>query len=123
MRRWTVPFTFLMFGLLLVCATTASAQTSPDFLFSKPRGTVGMRTGWMFASANSDLFFFVQDHLTVERKDFNAPAIGIDMDFALTPRASIVAGFDFSKSSKDSEYRDLVDNQRLPITQTTSLRR
>jgi hypothetical protein len=122
MRRWTAPFTPLAFGLLLVCATTASAQTPPDFLFGRPRGTVGMRTGWMFASANSDLFTFVQDHLTVERKDFNAPAIGIDMDFALTPRASIVAGFDFSKASKDSEYRDFVDNQRLPITQTTSLR-
>ena len=113
MRRWPAPLTPLAFGLLLVCATTASAQTSPDFLFGRPRGTVGMRSGWMFASANSDLFRFVQDHLTVERKDFNAPAIGIDVDFALSPRASIVAGFDFSKASKDSEYRDFVDNQRL----------
>jgi hypothetical protein len=33
-----------------------------------------------------------------------------------------VIGFDFSKTSVDSEYRDFVDNQRLPITQTTSLR-
>ncbi len=122
MRRWTALFTPLVVGLLLVCATSASAQTSPDFLFGRPRGTVGMRTGWMFASANSDLFTDIQDQFTVERKDFNAPAVGIDMDFAITPRASIVAGFDFSKSSKNSEYRDFVDNDRLPITQTTSLR-
>ena len=122
MRRWTVPSPSLAFALLLVCATTAAAQTSPDFLFGRPRGTVGVRSGWMFASASSDLFTDIQDQLTVERKDFNAPAIGIDMDFALTPRASLVAGFDFSKSSKDSEYRDFVDDQRLPITQTTSLR-
>jgi hypothetical protein len=31
-------------------------------------------------------------------------------------------GFDFSKASKNSEYRDFVDDRRLPITQTTSLR-
>ena len=122
MRRWTVPFTLGAFALLLICTTSASAQTSPDFLFGKPRGTVGVRSGWMFASANSDLFTDIQDQFTVERKDFNAPAVGIDMDFALTPRASIVAGFDFSKSSKNSEYRDFVDNDRLPIMQTTSLR-
>ena len=48
---------------------------------------VGVRSGWMFASANSDLFTFVQDHLTVDRKDFNAPAIGVDVEVAMTPRA------------------------------------
>jgi hypothetical protein len=109
-------------ALLLLCTTSASAQTSPDFLFGKPSGMVGMRTGWMFASANSDLFTFVQEQLTVDRKDFNAPALGVDLEMAVSPRVSILGGFDFSKSSKDSEYRNFVDNQRLPIAQTTSLR-
>jgi hypothetical protein len=112
----------LVFALFLCSVATAAAQTSPDFLFGRPRGTVGMRTGWMFASANSDLFTDIQDQFTLERKDFNAPAIGIDLDFAVTPRLSVVGGFDFSKASKNSEYRDFVDDQRLPITQTTSLR-
>lgn len=105
-----------------LCAVPASAQTSPDFLFGKPKGTVGVRSGWVFARANSDLFTFVQDQLTVDRKDFNAPAVGLDVDFAVTPRTSVVFGFDFSKATKDSEYRHFVDNRRLPITQTTSLR-
>jgi opacity protein-like surface antigen len=103
-------------------AAPASAQTSPDFLFGKPRGTLGMRSGWVFARANSDLFTFVENQLTVDRKDFNAPAIGVDLDLALTPRTSAVLGVDFSKASKASEYRDFVDNRRLPINQTTSLR-
>jgi len=64
----------------------------------------------------------VQQHLTVDRKDFNAPAIGMDVEFWLTPRASIVGGFDWSQASKDSEYRDFVDNRRQPIQQTTRLR-
>ncbi len=108
--------------LLAVSAGPAAAQPSPDFLFGSPNGMIGFRSGWVFASADSDLFQFVQRTLTVDRKDFNAPAIGVDVEFALTPRASVVTGFDFSQASKDSEYRDFVDNQRLPITQTTRLR-
>jgi hypothetical protein len=120
-QRFPASLTVLAL-LILCCAAPASAQSSPDFLFGKPSGTVGIRGGWVFASANSDLFRFVQDQLTVDREDFNAPAIGLDVDFALTPRASVVVGFDFSKASHDSEYRDFVDNRRLPINQTTSLR-
>ena len=108
--------------LFTLSAAPAAAQPSPDFLFGKPKGTVGIRSGWLFASADSDLFAFVQDHLTIDRKDFNAPAIGLDVDLAVTPRTSVVVGFDFSKASKDSEYRDFVDDRRLPITQATTLR-
>ena len=66
-------------ALALACACSrcrpapCRAQSSPDFLFGSPKGMIGVRSGWMFASANSDLFTFVQDHLTVDRKDFNAP--------------------------------------------------
>ena len=124
MRRWFPVSVVLAFALLVLSTAPAVAQTvnSPDFLFGKPRGTVGVRSGWVFASAKSDLFDFVGDQLTLDRKDFNAPAIGVDVDVVRTPRASIVAGFDFSKASKDSEYRDFVDDRRLPITQSTSLR-
>jgi hypothetical protein len=106
---------------LLAFPALARAQSSPDFLFGSPNGMIGVRTGWLFSSANSDLFTFVQRHLTVDRKDFNAPAIGVDVEMAINPRLSAIGGFDFSQASKDSEYRDFVDNQRLPITQTTTL--
>lgn len=112
--------------LLLAFAVPCRAQTadlqSPDFLFGRPHGTVAIRSGRMMARAGSDLFTFVQDQLTVSRKDFNAPAVGVDLDMAITPRASFVAGFDFSRSLANSEYRHLVDNNRLPIKQTTGLR-
>jgi opacity protein-like surface antigen len=106
--------------LLLAAARPCSAQ-SPDFLFGQPHGTVAVRGGWMTARAGSDLFTFVQDQLTVDRHDFNAPAVGVDLDLALTPRASAVAGFDFSGSTANSEYRKYVDNDRLPIRQVTQL--
>ena len=119
--RHSRPAIAAAFALLALCPALASAQPSPDFLFGSPKGMIGVRSGWVFASANSDLYTFVQRHLTVDRKDFNAPAIGVDVEAAVTPRLSAVVGFDFARTSKNSEYRDFVDNQRLPITQTTRL--
>jgi hypothetical protein len=111
-------YSFLCF---LAVARPCSAQ-SPDFLFGRPHGTVAIRTGRMMPRASSDLFTFVQDQLTINRKDFNAPAVGLDLDIAISPRATAVAGFDFSRSQTASEYRNFVDNNRLPISQTTELR-
>ena len=119
--RHSGPAIALAFALLGFHPLPAAAQSSPDFLFGKPNGMIGFRSGWLFASANSDLFTFVQEHLTVDRKDFNAPAIGVDVEIAAAPRISAIAGFDYSRASKSSEYRDFVDNLRLPIQQTTRL--
>ena len=122
MTRLSSPQILILAIGALSFTSPATAQDSPDFLFGPPSGMIGVRTGWLMASADSDIFRFVQQHLTVDREDFNAPAFGVDLELAMTPRASAVVGFDFSKTSKDSEYRDFVDNQRLPISQTTSLR-
>ena len=113
-------------GVVLLMATSAAAQDpssrpSPDFLFGAPRGSIGVRGAWVFASANSDLFDFVQQHLTVDKKDFNAPLIGIDASIAITPRLDVTFGAEFSRASKGSEYREFVDNLHLPINQETTL--
>jgi hypothetical protein len=108
----------------VLCAALASPvhAQNPDFLFGKPKGAVAFRSGWFFARAGSDLFRFVQDQLTVEKKDFNAPAMAFDIDVPVKSQLSAIAGFEFNGSSTNSEYRNFVDNNRLPITQTTTLR-
>ena len=121
MIRHFGPALALACAVLVLSPVPVRAQPSPDFLFSSPKGMIGFRSGWLFSSANSDLFTFVQDHLTVDRKDFNAPAVGMDVEMAMTPRLSAIGGFDYARTSKDSEYRDFVDDLRLPITQTTRL--
>ena len=110
--------------VLLAGVLPCRAQTAPhaDFLFGRPHGTIAIRSGRMMARAGSDVFTFVQDQLTVNRKDFNAPTVGMDLDIAITSRATAVAGFDFNRSVTHSEYRHLVDNNRLPIKQSTELR-
>jgi hypothetical protein len=98
------------------------APASPDFLLGRPRVSLGVRGEWMFASASSDIFDFVTDQLTIEKSSFNAPGFGLDLAFNLSERLDLVTGFDYAKSTNGSEYRDFVDNQNLPIQQTTSLR-
>jgi len=117
--------------LSLAAASPAAAQNrlpppnprpAPDFFFSQPDGSVTVRGSWLFARAGSDWYDFVTNQLTVEPADFNAPGIGFDAGFAITPRVEAQFGLDFSSSQVTSEYRNFVDNNRLPITQETRLR-
>jgi hypothetical protein len=107
---------------ILVTAVAEAQNAPPDFLFGRPEGSIGIRGSWVFARAGSDWFDFVTDQLTVETKDFNAPGVAGDIGFNITPRLDAVAGVEFSQAKKVSEYRRFVDNNRLPINQTTRLR-
>jgi hypothetical protein len=98
------------------------ARPAPDFLFGQPDGTIGIRLGWLSSRSGSDWYDFVTDQLTLERKNFNGPGFGTDLGITLTPRIDLLVGFDYSQSTTASEYRRFVDNNRLPIEQTTRLR-
>jgi hypothetical protein len=113
-------------ALALLPAGVAQAQDNqkrpaPDFLFHRPQGSIGVRGSWTFARAGSDLFDFVAKQLTLDKQDFNMPAVGIDLSIALSPRLDIAGGFEFGRMSRTSEYRDFVDNKLLPINQDTRL--
>ena len=103
----------------------AQPRTAPrraDFLFGQPKASIGIRGGWVFASAGSDLFDFVTRELTLDKEHFNSPAFATDVAFAITSRAQIEAGFEFNRMTQGSEYREFVDNNLQPIEQTTSLK-
>jgi hypothetical protein len=115
--------------LVLLATSAASAQDAPpaprpapDFLFGRPDGTLGIRASWLSGRSGSDWYDFVTDQLTLEKKNFNGPAIGTDLGITLTPRVDLMVGFDYNQSTTASEYRRFVDNNRLPIEQTTRLR-
>ncbi len=97
-------------------------RPSPDFLLKKPQGAVTLRGSWLFNRGRSDWYQFVTNHLTLNQKDFNAPGFGLDVNIPVMSRLDVQASFDVSRSKKLSEYRDFVDNNRLPIQQTTTLR-
>jgi hypothetical protein len=101
---------------------TQAPRRSPDFLFGRPDGSVGIRGSWIFSRAGSDWYDFVTDQLTIDHGAFNAPAVTFEVGFLVTPRFDVLAGVDISNTSTSSEYRRYVDNNRLPITQQTELR-
>ncbi|MGH9387938.1 MAG: hypothetical protein ACRD2N_27075 [Vicinamibacterales bacterium] len=100
---------------------TVSSSPSPDFFLGRPRASLGFRGNWFLASAKSDIYDFVTEHLTLQRSSFNTPTIGGELSVNVSPRIDVVAGFEFGKSTTPSEYRKFIDNKGLPIEQQTSL--
>ncbi len=96
-------------------------EKKADFLLGKPKGFFGLHTGIFFPQADSDIFDMVTRELTLEKSDFRAWDFGLDLGFKLHEKVDLVFHYDYSKRSKDSEFRDFVDEQGLPITQNTSL--
>jgi hypothetical protein len=102
-------------------AAPPTRASSPDFYFQPPVGSLGVRGSWVFARAGSDIFRFFTNQLTLDKGDFSGPGLAADLGFAITPRLDVVAGVDYARSAASSEYRDLVDNNRLAIEQRTEL--
>lgn len=96
------------------------APPPSDFMIGQPRAYLGFDTGFLFANTGSDLYDFISTQLTLDKKAFNTPILGGRFGVSITPRLDVVVGLDFAKSQAGSEYRDFVDSQLLPITQTTS---
>jgi len=128
MRIWLPALLVLLTGAAAYAgpdeqgSSSSAPRKSPDFLFGRPDGSIGIRGSWVFSRAGSDWYDFVTKQLTVERGDFNGPELAFDVGFAVKPRLDIMAGVDVSNASTSSEYRDFVDNNRLPIEQKTELR-
>ncbi|HJU72756.1 MAG TPA: hypothetical protein VJ717_03350 [Gemmatimonadaceae bacterium] len=114
----------LPLGLALLLSDPVGAQTQGDgFLFRTPVGSFAVRAGFSQANAGSDIFSFVTDELTLGRSDFAGLSYAADLAFTILPQLDLVFGGSYSGSSAESEFRHFVDNNDLPIEQTTSLAR
>jgi len=114
----------LALAVAIITASPAAAQGSGDgFLFRPPAGTVAVRGGFDFATAGSEVFTFLADELTVDRRDFSAPSIVFDVDYSVSPRVDAVFSVATARSSTQSEFRHWLDNNDLPIRQATHFQR
>jgi hypothetical protein len=118
-------FVFMLFILypMLPGWDEANAQdnddTRADFLFQKPKKYVGIRVGLFCPEADSELFNMITEELTLEKKDFRGLDLGVDLGFSLHKRFDLVLSLDSSTKTNNSEFRDYVDEEGLPITQST----
>ena len=108
---------------MTLAAPPVLAQGNGDgFLFRPPNGTVAIRGGFDHASAGSDLFTFVTDQLTVDRRDFSSATFVFDVSYKLVPRLDLLFSIGTSRTTIPSEYRAWLENGK-PIRQTTQLMR
>jgi hypothetical protein len=109
---------------LAASPTVASAQVGgKGFAFQPPHATITIHGGLTQPRASSDLFRFSMDELTLGRDDFRSGTVGVDIGITLNERMELVLGWAQSQSESPSEFREWVDNNDLPIEQTTRFRR
>ncbi len=116
-----IPMIVILGFLASLLPHMANAQEETDFRFGIPRGAVSIRGGYMTASANSDVYDFITETLTIEKGDFNTPVFGLDVALVVHPRIDVLVGFELSKSTTRSDYRDFEEDNGSPIMQTTAL--
>ena len=105
-------------------STPLGAQASGrGYLFKDPRVRLTVRGGFDGATAGGDLFSFVTEQLTLEKRDFRGGTFGMDAAVRFTPRIDAVLAASFAKATEQSEVRDYVDTENNEIEQTTTLTR
>ncbi|MDQ2665508.1 MAG: outer membrane beta-barrel protein [Gemmatimonadota bacterium] len=113
-------------ALLLVSATAPPmyAQSSGDgYLFHTPQGRLSLRAGYDHANANSDVFAQSVDLLTLKKSDFSGFTLGAEAAYSLGSRFELSADLGFTHKTTGSEYRKFIDNNNLPIEQSTTFDR
>src|SRR5688572_19369182 len=90
-------------AILVAGPVTVAAQEG--FMFRRPLVTVAFRAGASVPAANDDVFNFITDQLTIDRKDFATMSWGGDLAIWLTSRADLVLGVSHAQSSTRSEFR------------------
>jgi hypothetical protein len=111
----------VVIGLLALLVAVAAGARDGDFWFETPRGQLGVRVGMTLAGTDSEIYDFVTEQLTLEEGDFNAPTLCIDLALGLRERLDVVFGFEYSRTTTASEFRDYVGDDGLPIAQQTRL--
>ena len=114
---------------LLACAMAAplgagAQRASGDgFLFGAPGASLTLRVGYAQPLAGSEVFAFSNENLTLGRSDYGGASVSGDFAFFVAERLAVQLSAGHSRRTVGSEFRDWVDNNDLPIEQTTEFTR
>jgi len=135
LRRGTAIASALLLSTLLTAPAVAFATSDDDpepqsqgspnsggFSLGAPRGFFLVKGGIFVPRANSEIYAFNEEELTLDGNSFISGLFGMDFGFALGDRFDLVFGFEYTSASPVSEFRDYVDEFDAPITQQTRLR-
>ena len=115
---------FLLTATLLLLPSPTTAQASGQgFLFKQPTVQLAVHAGYTLARAGGPVLDFARNELTLNKRDFDASSWGLELAVRAQERLDIAFGVRFSRSEAGSEMRDWVDQDNLPIQQTTTFAR
>lgn len=126
-RRWA--YIWPVVGVVVTALGSASPAMGQerDFLFKRPVLTIGLRVGYAVPRVGSQIFDFTRDSLTVDKSDFYAPYLGVELGIRVNEQVDVALGLGFERSNAHSELRAWLDengtpddfSDDLPIEQTT----
>jgi hypothetical protein len=93
------------------------------YFFHRPTVSLTLRGGLDRPMGSSQIWDFTTTNLTVNQGDFTAPGFQVDLGIRLSNRTELVLASGTSRRAAPSEFRKYIDNNDLPIQQTTAIRR
>jgi hypothetical protein len=110
--------------LLAACVMPARAQgTGNGYLFGVPDGGLTIRFGYAAASANSDFYRQTTSLFNLDKSDFSGPTVGAELDVRIAPQFDVGLDLSWAGVTRQSHYRNFVDNNDQEIEQSTSVHR
>jgi opacity protein-like surface antigen len=82
-----------------------------------------LRGGYDHANANSEVFDQAVQDLSLNKSDFSGLTLGGEIAFALGSQVDLSVDVGYSRAQKGSDFRHFIDNNDLPIEQTTTFQR
>lgn len=120
-HAWSVVATM---GCVLILGNPNQAlgqQNPSGFRFDPPKVHFSIQIGADQTKTANEIVQFVSNRLTLDPKDFHQPKIALELGVRLNERTDIDFEMVFAGMGMDSEFRDWVDNDDLPIRQTTEI--
>jgi len=123
-RRLALAAGSIGLAAILVLPTPALGQSEgPGFLFHQPWGSLTLRMGYSRPNATGDPFGFFANELTLSHSSYVAFDVAGDLALAVASNLDVVLSAGWAGSQAPSEMRHWLDENNLPIQQTTTLQR
>lgn len=110
-----------------VSPNTAAAQSRSDYLLGRPKASLNLRIGAARPNASDGVFAVTgadgRRLLTLGPDQLVGASFGGDLGIPVSQRVELQFSATIATRRAESEYRDFVDNNDLPIEQATRLRR
>lgn len=113
----------LALAFVLLLPVPARAQSGSGYLFGRPPVQVDFFLGLTAPRAGSPVFDDTMDQVFLDRGDLRSAAFGGSLGLRVDERLDIAGEIGFSRASVETEDREWLGTDGLPIVQTVELTR